>query len=523
MPWTITADPERFEEAISYFLQRTILSSDEAARTDLDTLQRSFWIGGGLQLAQVQRVFDEIGKALENGEPFEDFRQRVRSTLKDPVHAETVYRNAVQRAYNAGRYRQMREPSVARFRPYWLYDSILDSRTTETCLTRNGTLLPQDHEWWATNVPPLHHRCRSSLRNLRKSEAEKRGVTKVPPVLPSHEGWGNAPDNAPIWKPDPKKTDPTLLKELERKKKAADEKPAPKPPKSKPEHDPRHWLKEYEHLGEAAAPAAYGRAMLERGLDRTPAEFLAEIDRLRKAGHPSLDYLPPLSDIQKLPQNRPLRENAVTANHPRRRSLIAFTEHTRTVDPHVDFVAGNGGSVRGIPEAEATIAKAERFYRLTLSRSLRAPADWHLDNVPGGRANAHNFALRDDGRKGGRIQMSRTTSWPVLIHELAHALEFENPKALARSRAFLAARRGSEPRRALKEIDPDRGYRDNEFAWADEFFDAYVGKDYGALGTEVTSMGYERLAGKLPGFTRDSHRAADEEMLFFLLGQLAGE
>lgn len=523
MPWTVTADPERFEEALLWFMQRTVLSSDEAARTDLETRQRSFWIGGGLQLAQVQRVFDEITRSLEDGEPFEEFRKRVRPILKSPVHAETVFRNATQRSYNAGRYRQMKEPSVARFRPYWLYDSILDGRTSPTCKTRHGTLLPQDHEWWNGNIPPLHHRCRSSLRNLRRSEAEKRGITKVPPVIPSTEGWGLAPDHQPIWKPDKKKNDPELVAELDKKKAAADKKTAPKPAKNKPEHSPKFWLKEYEHLGEAAAPAAYGRAMLERGLDRTPAEFLAEVERLQKAGHPSFEHLPPLSDVRALPQNRPLRDSAVTANHPRRRSLIAFTEHTRTITPYTEFSAGNGGSARDVPELAARIEQAEKFYRLSLAKSVRAPGDWHIDLVPGVRPYAA-FELRNDGRDAGRIAVDASTPAIIFVHELAHAIEFEDARAIARSRAFLLARKGTEERSRLRDIDPlKRDFKEDEVGWADEFFDVYLGKDYGASATEVTSIGYERIMGRLQGFVRDAHRTADEETLFFLLGQLAGE
>src|SRR5690606_10457509 len=157
MAWEVTADPVRFDEAASWFLARVVISDVDAQRLDAEARMRSFWVGAGLQLKQIQRVFDEINRAIDSGEPFEEWRKRVRSELTNDAHAETVFRNAVQRAYNAGRWRQMRESE--RWRPFGLVDAVLDLATTDYCKTVDGTLLPLDHPWWRTHYFPAHHRC----------------------------------------------------------------------------------------------------------------------------------------------------------------------------------------------------------------------------------------------------------------------------------------------------------------------------------------------------------------------------
>jgi SPP1 gp7 family putative phage head morphogenesis protein len=220
--WPTTADPSRFPEAVDFFLGRVVVTSEQAKALDIDAQNRAFWIGGGLQLEQIQRVHDEINKAIATGERFEDWRKRVREDLKTHrAHTETVFRNAVQRSYNAGRYEQMNDPEVAKVRPFWMYDAILDDRTTEViCRPRDGVTLPRDHQWWQNgNIPPLHHRCRSGIRNLRKAEADRRGITTDLPDQQAKPGWGLPPAKQPVWKPTAGTHEPKLVAELERKEK----------------------------------------------------------------------------------------------------------------------------------------------------------------------------------------------------------------------------------------------------------------------------------------------------------------
>lgn len=508
MGWAVTTDPLKFTEACDFFLKRVVLTEEQALRLGTDAGRRAFWIGRGLQLTQIQRVFDSLNAAIESGEPFSEWKKRVAGQLRDDAHAETVFRNAAQRSLNAGRYRQMRD--AQKWRPYWMYDSVLDSRTTDICRTLDGTVRAADDPYWNTRIPPLHHRCRAGIRSLRKSEGEKR-VTNVPPTVSPAPGFGAAPDADPDWKPDPGKHDPALIAELDKKSKK-ERKPRPKPAKPPQQHSPKYWEGVYEKptkhakegYGEAAPCLGYGRAMLERGLDRTPADVLEELTRLQKAGHPLLRDLD-LTMIEGLEQ-KPFRTFAF-AHSNQWKARIALSEHTRTIKA-VEFEL----DARHLPATRG----AARFYDLSLDEKVRRPD----------RA----IPIAVDGRRAGysprfkRINLHNSQDVGTATHELAHAIEDVDARALARSKAFLAARTKGELRKSLRKLT-GKNYEEWEEAWEDHFLDPYFGKDYGALGaTELTSLGYELLAGGNAGnmTLRDMVGKDEGELLYFLLGQLAG-
>jgi SPP1 gp7 family putative phage head morphogenesis protein len=501
MTFEVTTEPQRFNEAADWFLKRQVLTGAEAAQLSAEAARRAFWIGGGLQLSQIQRVFDKLGKAVEDGTPFDEWRKQVRDELRNDAHAETVFRNATQRALNVGRWRQMREPGVLAFRPYWLFDGIDDSRQSPICRKCNGVILPADHAWWHTHTPQLHHRCRSSIRNLRRSEAQRRGITNVPPVDGADEGFGLSPEREPDWKPAPDKTDPALLRELEAKAtKPRKQPPAPKePPK---EHDPKHWEAFYaEKYGDSATNVAWGRAMLERGLDRTPAEIIDQLDRLKSAGVPG-DWVRLSDELGRLKQDKPLRKQLLL---PRDQFAAMLTEHSRTIERGDVLDLGGPGA------GDTRITEAKQFYSWMLDKAVRRPAGWRVSITEGLRAYATPL---------GDILEIGSEPTPVTVHELAHAIEFTDARALRRSLAFLEARTKGEALRSLRELTDTMAYGENERARPDKFVKAYIGKDYGGFGTEVTSMGYQALAGDRLLLKQMAER--DPELLFFSLGQLAG-
>jgi SPP1 gp7 family putative phage head morphogenesis protein len=504
MGFEVTADPQRFGEAVEWFQKRTVLTADEAARLGAEAGRRAFWIGGGLQLQQIQRVFDKLGKAVDDGVPFDEWRKSVKSELRNDAHAETVFRNATQRSLSAGRWRQMREPGVLAFRPYWLFDGIKDSRQSPICKKCNGVILPADHAWWHTHTPQLHHRCRSSVRNLRASEARRRGITAAPPGDTAGEGFGLSPELEAEWKPDPAKTDPALLRELERKKDKP--RPAPEVPKEPPkEHDFGYWAEHYAEQYQDTAPSlAWGRAMLERGLDRPAGEVREELERLRQAGVPG-DYVIFLADLRPFDAKRPLRQQLLT---PRIRLAVALSEHARTIE------RGEGIALGGPASNDRRAIAASKFYEQLLDKSVQRPQGWQAFATPGARAHALTSQQKLELGSG---------STSVAVHEVAHLIEATDDRAYSRSIAFLRLRTAGETLKRLSELMPDRPFRENEFARPDKFFNPYIGKDYQETATEITSMGYQALAGDDQAL-RDLLDAlnGDWDMVLFLLGQLAG-
>lgn len=226
MAWNITADMRRFGEALAAFRRRVVMTPAAVRAMHVKGRQQAFWIAGAAQLNIVQEVVDQLDNAMAKGLPFSAFKKKMGETLArawgkaNPARVETIARNAIQRAYNVGRVRQMDEPAVKAFRPYRMFDAVLDSRTSTICKRLDQTILPADDPFWASHVPPLHHRCRSGIRSLRASEAQRRGIAPAAPSEKPQGGFGQAPGQ--LWKPDLKVVDSELGKELRRKAAAND-------------------------------------------------------------------------------------------------------------------------------------------------------------------------------------------------------------------------------------------------------------------------------------------------------------
>lgn len=518
MVWRLNADPERFDEALEFFRSRVVMTANFARDLDARARTEAFWIGVGLQIHEIEAVRHEIDRAIERGESFQEFRTRVKEQLRSTTHAETVFRNATQRSYNAGRFAQMRDPAVLETRPYWMFDAILDSATTETCREADGTVLPATHPWWDANIPPRHHRCRSSIRNLRPSEAKRRGISFQGPSE-AEAGFGAAPGPQDVerLKPNPAKVHPAILTRTEQKR----AKPRkPRKPKKKPgafetpaeHHDPKHWEKHFAaQYGDAAPAVGWGRAMHERALDRPWSEILEEANRLTQIRHPMFldgtvrDMLGVMRDADPSASPRGMAADL----SPNIRNALSLLEHTRTIKPHtrVKLVRTDRKALSGVQE------RVQTFYRTMLDDSAPWAEKWKTRLY-----KSHIRAYATPQRR--HVVVSQFADWTTYIHEYGHALEFSDPRALKRAAAFLEARTKGEELVPLRLLS-GRGYRRNERARPDKFYSPYMGKDYRdrqgrVYATEVSSMGFESLA--LPG----AYHKLDDESLWFMLGQLAG-
>jgi len=146
-------------------------------------------------LDQIQPIVDKLAEFQAEGKTLAEFKKWAKTqdwTLPNG-RLETIYRNSVQTAYQAGHWRDFEENKDER--PYLMYDAINDSRVRPSHLALDNTIKPVDDPFWDTHSPPLGHRCRCSLRSLSPREAMKHGgVTQnVPSEGGPDEGWGSKP------------------------------------------------------------------------------------------------------------------------------------------------------------------------------------------------------------------------------------------------------------------------------------------------------------------------------------------
>ncbi len=153
-----------FAEALDYFRARAVTVSG-ITKADL--------------LAEIQA---ELVRAQTEGESLEGFRNKFDETLSrhgfEPMHPwriETIYRTNLQSAFQFGRYRQMTDPAVLAYRPYWRYVAVMDGSTRPAHAAMHGKIFPADHAVWDTWYPPNGFNCRCTVTTVSERELRRNG------------------------------------------------------------------------------------------------------------------------------------------------------------------------------------------------------------------------------------------------------------------------------------------------------------------------------------------------------------
>ena len=120
-----TALPMR--EAIAFWKDKVPMSRAEFDELFEQMQARGFYVSGLTRIDQIEAVKDAILFALEEGETFEGFKQRIPEIIEQQnwsgIRLSIIFRTNVQSAYMAGRYAQMTRAEVLRARPYWRYSA----------------------------------------------------------------------------------------------------------------------------------------------------------------------------------------------------------------------------------------------------------------------------------------------------------------------------------------------------------------------------------------------------------------
>lgn len=123
---------------------------------------------------QTKEIIDLLMDEDDNLRSFSEFRKLANKVSKDYNRnwLRTEYNTAVASARNAVNYRQMLE--TAHLYPNLEYIESSAKEKREAHLDYVGTILPIDHPWWDTHMPPSDWNCKCSVR---QTDAD---VTPVP-------------------------------------------------------------------------------------------------------------------------------------------------------------------------------------------------------------------------------------------------------------------------------------------------------------------------------------------------------
>lgn len=158
---------------------------------------QAFTVAGVARLDILEDIRGALKTALAEGKTGKWFRQELEGTLRakgwwgkrteigadgkekivrmgSPARLDLIYRQNMQTAYMAGRYKQMLEN--ADNRPFWRYVAVLDQRTRPAHRLLNGRTFRYDDAFWGSHYPPNGWGCRCRVQALSELGMEREGL-----------------------------------------------------------------------------------------------------------------------------------------------------------------------------------------------------------------------------------------------------------------------------------------------------------------------------------------------------------
>ena len=152
-----------FDAAIEYFLGKLNLTSERWTDVWKGEHARMFTVAGAMRDDLLADFRTAIQKAIEEGTTLETFRQDFDTIVTRygwsyngtrGWRTRVIYNTNIRTAYQAGRYRQLTDPDVLGYRPWWRYRHGDSANPRPQHLAWDGLILPADDPWWSAHYPP---------------------------------------------------------------------------------------------------------------------------------------------------------------------------------------------------------------------------------------------------------------------------------------------------------------------------------------------------------------------------------
>ncbi len=194
------------KDAVAYFESKGYRVTFDWKEMDQAAHAQAFTIAKMTSLSMQQDVRACLLRCLKEGKTEDWFRKQMEPYLREkgwwgkkamvdprtgeerkvqlgsPARLRLIYRQNLQTAFMAGRYKQMLENADAR--PWGQYVAVLDGRTRPSHKILAGRTFRFDDPFWSSHYPPNGFNCRCRVRALSDSRMEAEKVT-------SESGVGN--------------------------------------------------------------------------------------------------------------------------------------------------------------------------------------------------------------------------------------------------------------------------------------------------------------------------------------------
>lgn len=186
----INQDPA---DAVAYFRAKGFAISDDWQDVWTRAHARAFTVAKAAQMDVLTAIRNEVDAALSQGLTAKQFQANLKPQLEklgwwgkkevdgrevqlgSPYRLNTIYRQNLQTAYMAGRYRRML--SRTKTHPYWQYVAIDDGQTRPAHARLRGKVFRFDDPIWDIIYPPNGWGCRCRVRALTEAQVKAMGIT----------------------------------------------------------------------------------------------------------------------------------------------------------------------------------------------------------------------------------------------------------------------------------------------------------------------------------------------------------
>lgn len=201
-----------FQEAIDALRARIAIGADEWLKILAEEGVISSAVADDLVRSVTEQLAAAVLDILETGGTLEDFRKRYDAIIASAGwsyhgdagwHSEMVFRLHTGTAQAAGRWEQAKRLQEARpDRPVYLrYVTIGDHRVRPNHRAWDGVILPMDHPFWLTHLPPNGFNCRCHFEVVTARSLERYGWEVTADADPRlaiqpDQGWAFNPGTA---------------------------------------------------------------------------------------------------------------------------------------------------------------------------------------------------------------------------------------------------------------------------------------------------------------------------------------
>lgn len=150
---------------------------------------QAFTVSGVSDVGLIERIQKELGKTITEGGTRDEFIKAVKKLMSvsgseelAALQLETVFQTNIMRAYQGGRFEQMKDPAVAEALPYWTYATAGDGRVRSSHAALDGFCARQDDPVWRKIYPPNGYNCRCTVYAVptASTDADTPGLDRIP-------------------------------------------------------------------------------------------------------------------------------------------------------------------------------------------------------------------------------------------------------------------------------------------------------------------------------------------------------